>query len=169
KLVQEIKRGNSWGIEVPKVEINFPRLMQRKDTIIHELLTNLEQYIINNHITLYRGEASIGKDLTITIGNETIMASDIILATGSKPFVPRFEGLETSTYHTTDTFFEIDKLPAQLTIIGGGVIAIEMAFSLAPLGTKVTVLNHGEDILQTEEAEARPLIREKMKKFGIEL
>ena len=104
KLVQEIKRGNSWGIEVPKVEINFPRLMQRKDTIIHELLTNLEQYIINNHITLYRGEASIGKDLTITIGNETIMASDIILATGSKPFVPRFKGLETSTYHTTDTF-----------------------------------------------------------------
>lgn len=44
-----------------------------------------------------------------------------------------------------------------------------MAFSLAPLGTKVTVLNHSEDILQTEEAEARPLIREKMKKLGIEL
>lgn len=169
KLVQEIKRGNSWGIEVPKVEINFPRLMQRKDTIIHELLTNIEHYIINNHITLYRGEASVVKDLTITIGNETIMASDIILATGSKPFVPRFEGLETSTYYTTDTFFDIDKLPAQLTIIGGGVIAIEMAFSLAPLGTKVTVLNHSEDILQTEEAEARPLIREKLKKLGIEL
>jgi len=49
------------------------------------------------------------------------------------------------------------------------VIAVEMAFSLAPLGTKITMLNHSEDILQTEEAEARPLIREKMKKLGIEL
>ncbi|UZN00939.1 FAD-dependent oxidoreductase [Lysinibacillus sp. MHQ-1] len=53
--------------------------------------------------------------------------------------------------------------------MGGGVIAVEMAFSLAPLGTKITMLNHSEDILQTEEPEARPLIREKMKKLGIEL
>lgn len=169
KLVQEIKRGTSWGIEVSQVEIHFPRLMQRKDTIIQELLNNIEHYIVSNQITLYRGEASVAKDLTITIGNETIMATDIILATGSKPFVPPFEGLATSTYFTTDTFFDIDELPAQLTIIGGGVIAVEMAFSLAPLGTKVTLLNHSEDILQTEEAEARPLIREKMKKLNIEL
>ena len=117
--MQEIKRGNSWGIEVPKVEINFPRLMQRKDTIIHELITNIEHDVASNHITLYRGEASVVKDLTITIGNETIKSSHIILATGSKPFVPQFEGLETSTYYTTDTFFDIDKLPDQLTIIGG--------------------------------------------------
>lgn len=103
---------------MPKVEINFPRLMQRKDTIIHELLTNIEHYIVSNHVTLYRGEASVAKDLTITIENETITATDIILATGSKPFVPPFEGLETSTYYTTDTFFDIEELPAQLTIIG---------------------------------------------------
>lgn len=55
------------------------------------------------------------------------------------------------------------ELPEQLTIIGGGVIAVEIAFSLAPLGTKVTMLNHSEDILQTEESDARPFIREKMK------
>lgn len=73
---------------MPQVEIHFPRLMQRKDTIIQELLNNIEHYIVSNHITLYRGEASVAKDLTITIGNETIMATDIILATGSKPFVP---------------------------------------------------------------------------------
>ncbi|KPN96712.1 dihydrolipoyl dehydrogenase [Lysinibacillus sp. ZYM-1] len=169
KLVQAIKRGNSWGIEVANMEINFPRLMQRKDTIIQELLTNIEQFIINNHITLYRGEATLSKDLTITVGKKTLTATDIILATGSKPFVPPFEGLETSTYFTTDTFFNLEELPAQLTIIGGGVIAVEMAFSLAPLGTKVTMLNHSEDILQTEEAEARPLIRKKMKELGIEL
>jgi len=169
KLIQAIKRGNGWGIEVANMEINFPRLMQRKDTIIQELLTNIEQYVINNHITLFRGEATLSKDLTITVGKKTLTAIDIILATGSKPFVPPFEGLETSTYFTTDTFFNLEELPAQLTIIGGGVIAVEMAFSLAPLGTKITMLNHSEDILQTEEAEARPLIREKMKELGIEL
>lgn len=169
KLVQAINKGNNWGIESDNVRINFPRLMQRKDTIIQELLTNIEHYIINNDITLYRGEATLTKDLLITVGNETLTATDIILATGSHPFVPPFEGLETATYYTTDTFFNLQELPAQLTIIGGGVIAVEMAFSLAPLGTKITMLNHSEDILQTEEPESRPLIREKMKKLGIKL
>ena len=60
-------------------------------------------------------------------------------------------------------------MPKQLTIIGGGVIAIEMAFALAPMGTKVTVLNHSKDILQTEEPDARPIIKEKMAALGIEL
>lgn len=44
-----------------------------------------------------------------------------------------------------------------------------MAFALAPMGTKVTVLNHSKDILQTEEPDARPIIKEKMKQLGIEL
>lgn len=169
KLIQEINRGNDWGIETPTINVNFPRLMQRKDAIIDELLTNIEGFILSNQITFYRGEAAVSNDLTVTVDNDAFTATDVILATGSKPFVPPFEGLETSSYYTTDTFFSLEELPKQLTIIGGGVIAVEMAFSLAPLGTKVTMLNHSEDILQTEEPDARPLIREQMKKLGIEL
>lgn len=169
KLVQEIGRGNSWGIETPTVNINFPRLMQRKDAVIAELLANIEGFIASNQIVFYRGEASVAQDATVTVGTATFAAKDIILATGSKPFVPPFKGLETSTYYTTDTFFEMTELPKQLTIIGGGVIAVEMAFSLAPLGTKVTMLNHSLDILQTEEPDARPIIRKKMIELGIEL
>lgn len=169
KLIQEINRGNDWGIETPTVNVNFPRLMQRKDAIIDELLTNIEGFILSNQITFYRGEAAVSSDLTVTVDNDSFTATDVILATGSKPFVPPFEGLETSSYYTTDTFFSLEELPKQLTIIGGGVIAVEMAFSLAPLGTKVTMLNHSEDILQTEEPDARPLIREQMEKIGIEL
>ena len=169
KLVQEIKRGNTWGIETSAVQIDFPRLMQRKDAVIAELLENIEGFIASNQIVFYRGEASVTQDLSVTVGKETFLAKDIILATGSKPFVPPFKGLATSTYYTTDTFFDITELPKQLTIIGGGVIAVEIAFSLAPLGTKVTMLNHSLDILQTEEPDARPIIRDKMAKLGIEL
>lgn len=169
KLVQEIQRGINWGIETSTIQINFPRLMQRKDAIIEELLGNIEHFIASNNITFYRGEATVSQDLTVTVNETCFTAKDIILATGSKPFVPPFKGLETSTYLTTDTFFDMKELPHQLTIIGGGVIAVEMAFSLAPLGTKVTMLNHSTDILQTEEPDARPIIREKMQKLGIEL
>jgi len=169
KLVQEIRRGTDWGVTVPTINIDFPKLMQRKDRVVDELLSNIETFIENAQITMYRGKATVTAERKVIIGNQAFTADHVILATGSRPFVPPFKGLENANYHTTDTFFSIHELPKQLTIIGGGVIAIEMAFALAPMGTKVTVLNHSKDILQTEEPDARPIIKEKMKQLGIEL
>lgn len=169
KLIQEIRRGTNWGVTVPTINIDFPKLMKRKDAVIAELLDNIEGFIENAQITMYRGEATVANNKVIKVGNEAFEAKNIILATGSHPFVPPFKGIETATFHTTDTFFDLQELPKQLTIIGGGVIAIEMAFALAPMGTKVTVLNHSQDILQTEEPDARPIIKEKMATLGIEL
>ncbi|MEC1179829.1 dihydrolipoyl dehydrogenase [Metasolibacillus meyeri] len=169
KLVQEIRRGTDWGITVPTIDIDFPKLMQRKDAVVAELLDNIEGFIESAQITMYRGEASVTAERKVMVGEEALTADHVILATGSRPFVPPFKGIETANYYTTDTFFSIEKLPKQLTIIGGGVIAIEMAFALAPMGTKVTVLNHSQDILQTEEPDARPIIRQRMAQLGIEL
>lgn len=169
KLVQEIRRGTDWGVTVPEIHVDFPKLMKRKDEVIEQLLLNVEGFIANAQIKMFRGEGIVHEDKSVTVDNVTFQAKNVILATGSHPFVPPIKGVETANYHTTDTFFSIQELPKQLTIIGGGVIAIEMAFALAPMGTKVTVLNHSSDILQTEEPDARPIIKEKMKRLGIEL
>lgn len=169
KLVQEIRRGTDWGITVPTIHIDFPKLMRRKDAVVEELLRNIEGFVENAKIDLIYGEAQVSEDKIVSVGDTKFEAEKVILATGSRPFVPPFKGIETAEYYTTDTFFDIKELPKQLTIIGGGVIAIEMAFALAPMGTKVTVLNHSTDILQTEEPDARPIIKENMKKLGIEL
>ena len=169
KLIQKMKLGEQWGISTDNIEIDFPKLMQRKEDLIQQLLEDIHRYIGNNTITYYSGKAEVTKDLVVKVNGEEFEAKDIILATGSKPFVPPFKGLETATYYTTDTIFNMKELPKQLTIIGGGVISIEMAFSLAPLGTKVTILNHSRDILQTEEPDARPIIRKKLHELGVEL
>ncbi|MER2000678.1 MAG: dihydrolipoyl dehydrogenase [Lysinibacillus sp.] len=169
KLVQEIRRGTKWGVTVPEIQIDFSRLMRRKDKVVEELLHNIETFVEQAKITFVRGEASVTSERKVIVSETEFEAKNILLATGSRPFVPPFKGIETASYLTTDTFFSIKELPKQLTIIGGGVIAIEMAFALAPMGTKVTVLNHSADILQTEEPDARPIIKEKMASLGIEL
>lgn len=169
KLVQEIRRGTDWGVTVPEINIDFSKLMHRKDAVVDELLHNIETFVAQAKITFMRGEATVTAERKVIVGDTAFTAKNVILATGSRPFVPPFKGIESASYYTTDTFFSIKELPKQLTIIGGGVIAIEMAFALAPMGTKVTVLNHSADILQTEEPDARPIIKEKMESLGIEL
>lgn len=169
KIIQKINEAKEWGISAEGIKVDFPKLMERKDRIIQKLLEDIKLFIGNTSITLYSGEAEVTKDKIVKANNNEFYAENIIIATGSKPFVPPIKGVENVKYYTTDTIFHIHELPKQLTIIGGGVIAVEMAFSLAPLGTKVTLLNHSHDILQTEEPDARPIIREKLLEMGVEL
>lgn len=169
KMVQKINKAKEWGITVEGVSVDFAKLMERKEVIIGQLLEDIKRFIGNTTITLFSGEAKVTKDRIVKANNHEFYAEDIIIATGSKPFVPPITGVEKANYYTTDTIFHIQELPKQLTIIGGGVIAVELAFSLAPLGTKVTILNHSHDILQTEEPDARPIIREKLHQLGVDL
>ena len=62
KLVQSIERGRTWGINTPKTEIDFPKLMRRKDTIVNELIDNIQHYIEKNQVFFYAGEASVADD-----------------------------------------------------------------------------------------------------------
>ena len=68
---------------------------------------------------------------------------------------------------TTDNFFNLKELPQRLLIIGGGIISVELAFAMAPLGVDVTVIEVAPTILATEDDEARSIIREKMEQLGI--
>src|SRR5699024_8012774 len=94
---------------------------------------------------------------------------DLLLATGSSPFVPPINGVDQADYLTTDTFFKQTEFPKQLTIIGGGVIAVELAFAMHPLGSEVTLIEVAPDILLTEDEEARKVVKSQLQKMGIKI
>src|SRR5690554_2709501 len=94
KLVQKMKAGKQWGIVSSDIEIDFPALMNRKNTLIQNLLEDIHRYIGNNMIKYFEEEAQVTKDYKVVVGEEEFLAEHIILATGSKPFVPPFKGLE---------------------------------------------------------------------------
>lgn len=166
--VETIKTANSWGIETGPVSIDYPKLKKRKDQVVSTLVQGIHHLFENYGITLFKGEAAIGRNLTVSVDNLEIKGKELLLATGSRPFIPPIQGLDHISYETTDTFFDLNAVPEKLVIIGGGVISIELAFAMAPLGGKVTVVEVAEDILLTEDEDARKIIKKRMKKLGIE-
>ncbi|MBA3232780.1 MAG: mycothione reductase [Propionibacteriales bacterium] len=87
-----------------------------------------------------------GKDLT---------ADAIVLAAGSRAMVPAIPGLgsiDPGRVHTSDTVMRIDSLPQSIVVLGGGVIAAEMAHVFSALGTRVTVVARGPRLLRAEDA-----------------
>ncbi|QUX18028.1 dihydrolipoyl dehydrogenase [Staphylococcus haemolyticus] len=165
----DIRKANDWGIETQGMKVNFSKLVQRKQHIVSTLTGGVKQLLKKNKVNFIKGEATVTKDLEVKVGNQSYQAKDIILATGSKPFIPPIEGLNDIKYETTDTFFDIETLPKQLAIIGGGVIATELASSMADLGVEVTMIEVNEDILLTEIEEVRELLKDHLKNQSIRI
>lgn len=162
EMIEKIKQANEWGIETGEMTINFSKLMKRKDQVVQTLTDGVAHLLEQNDITLYQGKASIKENLVVTIDEEQIKGNDILLATGSTPFVPPIKGLDLVDYKTTDTFFDLKKLPKKLAVIGGGVIAVELASAMAPLGTKVTIIEVASDLLLTEEHDVRKSLKKQL-------
>ena len=113
-------------------------LKRRRDNVVKNLESMHERYLDQHNVTLIRGRGSLGAPGSVVVGDTRYDASHILIATGSTPRLPRFDGA--NHVATSDALWELQERPEHAVIIGGGYIAVEYASLLAGLGTKVTLL-----------------------------
>ena len=167
--IEETHQANAFGIHSELIDIDFSKLVARKDGVVNQLQQGIHYLFKQHSIDYIEGEAQLKTPHEVEVEGKCLEATFILLATGSTPFVPPISGIQEVDYLTTDTFFELKELPKELVIIGGGVIGIELAFAMAPLGTNVTVVEVAPSILMTEDIDARRIIKKKLNKMGVNL
>ena len=167
--LEELKEANRFGVNSELKGIDFSKLVERKDGVINQLQQGIH-YLFNQHkIDYFEGEANLKNNHEVEVDHQVLETDYVLLATGSHPFVPPIPGIESVDYLTTDTFFDLRKQPKKLSIIGGGVIGIELAFAMAPLGTEVTVIEVAPSILMTEDKEAIAIIKNQLNQMNVTL
>ena len=166
--VNTIYQANESGIKSQVENIDFNRLYEQKNQVVQSLQNGIHSIFKANHIDYIQGEARVKED-KIYVEDREVSYRDLILATGSRPFIPSMKGLDRVDYLTTDSFFDLKEIPDHLVIIGGGVIGVEMAFAMRPLGAEVSLLEVADDILLSEDEEARAIIKAKLEAMGIDL
>ncbi|THB65570.1 MAG: FAD-dependent oxidoreductase [Desulfovibrio sp.] len=115
------------------------------------------------------GQAEFADEHSLRIGGTTVSAKRILIATGSSPSAPPIEGLDTVDYLTNKEIFSLEELPASLTVLGGGPIALEMAQSFARLGSKVTVLQRSGQVLSNEDKDMADEVLAALREEGVEV
>ncbi len=163
-LVRMVDRMDEFGIDVTVNNIDFQKVMKRmKDSISEDIEAIRAGLTETPNIDYYPETARFTAPRTLEVGGETIHSERIFLCTGSKPFIPPIEGLDKVGYHTSDTILDIDKLPEQLLIVGGGYIAAEFGHFFSAMGSKVTINGRNPQFLKMEEPEVSELALLKMR------
>ncbi len=104
----------------------------------------------------------------VQAGETIIQARRFIVATGSAPFVPPIDGLESVPYYTNENIFDLREQPEHLIVIGGGPIGMEMAQAHRRLGSKVTVIE-GMKAMGKDDPELAEIVLENLRAEGIEI
>lgn len=173
EIIESIEQAKEWGIETGEVRLSLDKMKKRKDDVINRLRSGIAFLMKQGKVDVYNGLGLIESNKSIKIvgeeTEETIGAEKIIIATGSTPAVPPIPGLDTVSFDTSDSVFDIKEIPETMTIIGGGVIGVEFATIFASLKTKVTVIEMADRLVPLEDKEASKLLEKTLKKKGIQV
>jgi pyruvate/2-oxoglutarate dehydrogenase complex dihydrolipoamide dehydrogenase (E3) component len=167
KIAHSIQIAHKYGIETtntfdPKNVMNHVRWIQNK-VYTHET----PEVLAEKGIEVIIGKAAFVSKDTVKVNDLTIKGKKIIIATGSKPMIPKIKGLDSVDYLTNETIFKLDQPPKSLGIVGAGPIGIELAQSFNRLGTEVHVFLRDDKILKKENESIASLVKETLSKEGV--
>ncbi len=114
------------------------------------------------------GEAHFTGKNTIAVNDKVYRGKKIVIATGSQPVKLKVPGVELVKYFDNKSIFQIDELPERLLVVGGGPIGIEIAQAFSRLGSKVTVIHRGIDILEHDDDTLTDILLAQLEKEGID-
>jgi len=166
-----IERFSEHGIETSAVKVNMQQMIKRKNEVVDQTCKGIDFLMKKNKIDVYHGTGSFVTKNLIAIENEDgrkeIEADKVIIATGSKPITPDMFNYDKVRVITSTEALNIDKVPARMVIVGGGVIGLELGSVFARLGTAVDVVEYMDRILPTMDADCGKELMRSLKKLGI--
>lgn len=141
KTFDQVQKFKNKGIS-GEISINWNDLIKFKNTWTSPFPSNSEKRYKKAGIQLFKGEAKFLSQHEISIGNDSLVAKHIVIATGAKPMKINIPGEELTI--TNKEFLNLQQFPDDITFIGGGYIAMEFAHISARIGAKVTIIHMGK-------------------------
>lgn len=141
----------------------------RETIVAVETADATTQMLRDNGVEIRFGSGHFTGPHTFFLEGQTVSADNFILATGSRPIEPDIPGLEPGSYLTNKTVFDLNEIPEDFLIVGGGPISVEMAQAFARLGSRVALVQRGSRLLSHDDAEMTRQLESYLREDGIEL
>ncbi|KVL39121.1 glutathione reductase [Burkholderia territorii] len=161
----ELEDAKGFGWTFGAGTLDWPALIAAKDREINRLSDIYIDLLRQSGVEMHAGRATLVDAHTVAIGERTIRARHIAIATGSRPSLPPRPGIEHAI--TSREALSLDKLPARIAVVGGGYIAVEFAGIFNGFGSHVDLFYRGEKILRGFDDDVRQFLTDEMTKQGV--
>jgi glutathione reductase (NADPH) len=166
-LMHALDEAPDYGIVPGEATFDWSVLRRQRDQYVRDMNGAYERTLVKNGVELIRGSARFVGPGTVKVGADTITASHIVIATGGRPMVPEVPGAAFGM--TSDDFFELDKQPKKIAVVGAGYIAVEIAGLLRAMGSEVTLLCRRPHILNEFDGMLRDELTAQMQADGVRM
>ncbi len=164
------RTGHRFGIDVGGVSVDFARVMDHvRATIQHIAPVDSVEALEKASVSVRSAAARLTGPDSAEVDGVQVRFRQALIATGASPAVPPIPGLSEVDHLTSDTVWELDELPAELVVLGGGSIGCELGQAFARLGARVTVVEGAPRILPREDPLAAAELARALVEDGVEL
>ena len=169
---EQAKHSEDMGVVAADVKLDWAKAQEFKNGVVKKLVGGVEGLLKGNKVDIVKGEAYFVDANTVRVidgdSAQTYTFKNAILATGSRPVeIPTFKF--TNRVINSTGALSLPEVPEKLVVIGGGYIGTELGSAYANLGSQVTIIEGGKDILAGFEKQMTQIVKKGLKKKGVEV
>jgi pyruvate/2-oxoglutarate dehydrogenase complex dihydrolipoamide dehydrogenase (E3) component len=170
RVISLMRRGAEFGLDAVSPRVDLGRISDH----VHAVIGHIQQHDDPERFRGYGcevlfGHAAFTDPYTVEVNGQRLRSRRFVIATGSRPAVPRITGLDAVDYLTNESIFNLRELPRHLVVLGGGPIGVELAQAFARLGSTVSLVERLPELLPHEDPEVATLLRQRLVSEGIRI
>jgi pyruvate/2-oxoglutarate dehydrogenase complex dihydrolipoamide dehydrogenase (E3) component len=174
KMAHLTKQAADFGLPASPDSVNMNAVRERKRAMVSGLIAMHKDRYDKTHTELILGEGRFVAPKTVEVtftngGTRLLTGTHVVISTGSRATIPSIPGLLESKPLTHIQALELDHVPTQLLILGGGYVGLEFAQAFRRFGSSVTVIEHNARLLQDEDDDIAQAVTGVLTGEGIEL
>ena len=170
EMLHHARHADRFGLVVKGARADMKAVHARKKKIIGEFADYRLQALTGGKFDLIRSYARFLDAHTLELANgKKLRAKNILIGTGSKVSIPPVPGLRDTPFWISDDVLDLDFVPKSVIVLGGGIVACELAQYLNRIGTKVTLVQRSPNILRDHSDAASTVVQKAFVDEGIEL
>ncbi len=167
-----LKHFEDHGILVDTPKIDFPKMIERKASVVEQTTGGIKYLMDKNNINVFEGLGSFVDATHVKVtkadkSEEVLEGENIIIATGSKPGSLPFITLDKERIITSTEALKLPEIPKHMLVIGGGVIGLELGSVYSRLGSEVTVIEYMDKIVPGMDQDVSKELQKVLKKQGV--
>lgn len=168
QVAHYVQNASRWGVKASGFAADLPAIVARKDEVVKSFRSGQEKQAgKRENVTLYRGHARFTAPRQVQVNGDALEGERIFIDTGSRPLIPKIEGIDSVPFLTNESLLELRELPEHLMILGGGYIGLEFGQMFRRFGSRVTIVHQGAEILPREDEDVASELRKALEAEGV--